>query len=366
MNNNYRKLLAAICVLLLSACGSSGDDENDKDNSQNGYQAPELINATVITDAVSNSYLSDFGCTGYNSGSISDTAVESENFIVVTSSVYTSSEDEMHLLATYAELALEEQLTRYDISASDLNIHDSNSKVLVCSDDTITNNATGSYEGVNYYGVNGASVSSIGVTYNPNSSFRETLKHEISHTVDIRLSSIGAESKGIDRLHRWMSEGLAEVSASRNESYAQATYSIVSERLSGNGGRNPLDDTFTYSNTKYELYLAAVKYLITPVNEGGAGNILADIVSMFQLMKTTAQGLNDYHIANYGHPIDWRCEYNFGCYEEIMYEYLGEEISVFEYAFQQTFTKDGLPLTYQELRDNFYDGELWYISFLNR
>ena len=365
MSSSYFKCLAVISVLLLCACSSGGDDDNERDNSQNGYQAPELTNGSLIANANNYSYLTDFGCTGYNHHSISDTAFESENFIVVTSSVHISTEGEMHLLATYSELALAEQLSRYDITTTDLNIIDSESKIIVCSDDTITNNASGSYDGVNYYGVNGAFVSSVGVTYNPNSSFRETLKHELSHTIDKRLSSIGADSKGIDRLHRWISEGLAEIAADRNESYSQATYSNVRDRLNSNGG-NPLDDTFTYNNTTYELYLAAVKYLITPVEAGGAGNSIEDLISMFQLMKSTAQDLNDFHLANYQTPIDWRCETNFECYENQMFDFVGEKISVFEYAFNQTITKDNLPLTYQELRENFYDGELWYISFLNR
>lgn len=374
MNFFIKCATSILAILTLTACSS---DPDNPDETQNGYQQPELTYGVLVNDirTLQSVTTPPFGGTSFEEICVTNydyelggefahnDGFETDNFIVVTPSDNPSGEFEMQLMATYAEMDLEDQLTELGLTASDLNIDSREDKVLLCSNKETSSGGKAVYEGVIYHSVDSPAVSSVGVTYNPHSSWRETFAHELYHVLEYRLATREPISHNFENPHRWFSEGIAEEAANRNHSSSQPTVSNLSSLLSSSSQNplgNPLDEIYTGQDTNYVLFLGAVRYLTTPVESGGAGNTMEDVADLYDLMKDTAVAIREHYQAI---PDTFFVECSTKeCYEDRIFTVYGERKTIFEYAFDQTFRKDGVALSFQELRDNFYEGELWYRS----
>lgn len=307
---------------ILVACGGGGGGSSSS--------APDPAQESGLPDYSQISFVSGSWTQGIPYlGSDNCLSNTSANIFVTNNAyVFTNGADEnaVKAVATFVEQELASLASNLSISLTDVGISPS-SKLYICADTQIM-----LYGAIGTGSSYGLSVQSPDSDYIPSSylsnnfsEYRKLVKHELTHTIQSRyMPNSDAYS------HVWFIEGMASYLSD------QAIVSTLSEfnQWFADGNINPLlsvnfgDVPNSAQADYYSMYSLAVKYLVTPVSMGGAGNTYANIISMM----TDAESL-----------------------------YQSSDPTPLETAFANNITNNGVPMTYAQYRDNF---QVWMESFL--
>ncbi len=233
-----------------------------------------------------------------------DRVFVTQYFIVSTHASSPSSDDVLVKVATYSEEALAELLEFFGLTAEELGLGEKR-WIVHCNRQTPNSGGTGFVDGIEVTALDTGLHDMSYLTDNDDRFYRKLIKHELTHTIQLNLDGT-AQGFSPYRVERWFSEGLA-VLTSKNAPGAEST--IEYDLFFGENNANPISAKHFLSipddGLYYPYYALALRYLLAPTEEGGAGNTLQQFINLLVEMSLEASFPDAFaaHLTRNGNPL---------------------------------------------------------------
>lgn len=216
-------------------------------------------------------------------------AYESEHFLVLGNG---TSDANRQKLSDILELAYTELAEVIGFSESDMGISTASLKILVCADlgnSDLSSQGSGGYRSMLLNALDAPVIPRMNEGTFPDNdwvSYRALVRHELAHVVNQILRNEADRTRFTER---WFSEGFATLTSN----YPPLSMSVDDVRnwTTTLGYKNPISirqysDRPNTQQDNYMIYALTVRWLTDTVENGGAGNTMADVVNMFKRSAT--------------------------------------------------------------------------------
>lgn len=298
-NRSKRSLLLTVLLTALVAmvgCGGGGESNSAGTNVDRFDAVQGEWNDTesaAFQQAIGNNHQTTAAYQPYSYAFVTDRLV-----------IYSPTNEAIGVeqTATVADAALTNVMTRFDMDEEDfLDAFDRRGMGDLGYAGKLFIEETGTQWGGSLISFFRLKLPNAGFVNAPIANLYNLMSHEIAHALTYGYAS--PEKDGFAFMHRWMSEGLAEyysggvaVLPSRTEASNFLATATLSPPAVSNWAT--METYIGEDSPYYPYYHAAILYLLTPTEQGGAGNAIDDLKEFLRTSVAEGEGFEE-HFARY-------------------------------------------------------------------